>query len=113
MTLFRIIAVLAGALVLLLIVVILRAETTRLHYAIAQCERRADEVRQELLEAELELARLRNPTRIRQQMEQAVGQAAAEEPAAAQAVAKPKPAEKAKPAERPKPPERPRRRERG
>lgn len=111
MTLFRIIAVLAGGLVLLLFVVILRAETTRLHYAIAQCERRADEVRQELLEAELELARLRNPTRIRQQMEQAVGQAA-EEQAAAQAVEKPKPPEKAKPAEKPKPPERPRRRER-
>ncbi len=74
MTLFRIIAVLVGGLLLLLVVVIQRAETTRLHYEIARCERTADELRQELRESELELARLRNPTRIRQRMEQAVGQ---------------------------------------
>ena len=82
MTLFRTITVLLGGLALLLLVVILRAETTRLHYAISKCERDADGIRQELVEAELELARLRNPTRIRQRMEQAVNQFT-EEPAPA------------------------------
>ena len=74
-TLTRVIVVLVGGVVLLLAVVILRAETTRLHYAIARCERDADEIRQQVVEAELELARLRNPTRIRQHMEQAVAPA--------------------------------------
>jgi hypothetical protein len=82
MTLLRVIVVLVGGVALLLLVVILRAETTRLHYAGARCERAADEIRQQVVEAELELARLRNPTRIRQRMEQAVGPAA-EEPAPA------------------------------
>ncbi len=80
MTLFRIIVLLAGGLLLLLTVVTLRAETTRLHHEISRCERAADEIRQELVEAELELARLKNPTRIRQRMEQAVSRFA-EEPA--------------------------------
>jgi hypothetical protein len=74
-TLSRIIIVLVGGMALLLLVVILRAETTRLNYAIARCERDADEIRQQVVEAELELARLRNPTRIRQHMEQAVAPA--------------------------------------
>ena len=82
MTLFRTITILVGGLALLLLVVILRAETTRLHYAISKCERDADGLRQELVEAELELARLRNPTRIRQRMELAVDQFA-DEPAPA------------------------------
>ncbi|MEW6252524.1 MAG: hypothetical protein AB1716_17950 [Planctomycetota bacterium] len=72
MTLFRIIAVLVGGLLLLLVVVVQRAETTRLHYQIARVERAADDVRQQLRDAELELARLRNPTRIRQRVEQAL-----------------------------------------
>ncbi len=80
MTLFRVIVVVVGGLAVLLLVVILRAETTRLHCAIARYEREADGIRQDLVEAELELARLRNPTRIRQRMEQAVGQTA-EQPA--------------------------------
>jgi cell division protein FtsL len=80
MTLFRMMIVLAGGLVLLLAVVIVRAETTRLHYEVARCERSADELRQQLVEAELELARLRNPTRIKQRMEQAVGHFADEPP---------------------------------
>ena len=74
MTLFRTIVVLLGGLVLMLCVVILRAETTRLHYEISQCERRADDCRQRLREAELELARLRNPMMIRQKVEEAVGE---------------------------------------
>ncbi len=80
MTLFRIIAFLVGGLLLLLVVVIQRAETTRLHYEIARCERSADELRQQLREAELELARLRNPRRIRQSMEQALSQFGAPAP---------------------------------
>ncbi len=83
MTLFRVIVVLVGGLLLLLVVVIQRAETTRLHYEIARTERAADEQRQQLREAELELARLRNPTRIRQRMEQALSEIG--EPAAAPA----------------------------
>ena len=74
MTLFRMIVILTGGLLLLLVVVILRAETTRLHYEIAKCERSADELRQQLIYSEFELARLRNPTRIRQRVEQAVSQ---------------------------------------
>ncbi len=81
MTLFRIIAVLVGGLLLLLIVVIQRAETTRLHSEIARCERSADELRQQLREAELDLARMRNPTRIRQRVEEAVSQFAEPAPA--------------------------------
>ena len=82
MTLLRMIVFLAGGLVLLLAVVILRAETTRLHYEIARCERDADQIRQQLLEAELELARLRNPTRIRQRVEEAVSHLAEDKPPA-------------------------------
>lgn len=72
MTLFRTIVVLVGGLALLLVVVVLRAETTRLHFELSKCESRADEIRQELTYAELELARLRNPGRIRQQIQDAL-----------------------------------------
>ncbi len=65
MTLLRTISVLAGALVVMLAVVILRAETTRLHYEISRREARVQRCRQQLREAELELARLRNPMMIR------------------------------------------------
>lgn len=74
MTLFRIIVILAAGLVMMLFVVILRAETTRLHYEISQRERQAGEYRQQLREAQLELARLRNPMLIRKKVEQAVRQ---------------------------------------
>jgi len=77
MTLPRMIAVLVGGLLLLLVVVVLRAETARLHYEISQCERRADGLRQRLIEAELELARLRSPMGMRLRVEQAAGQMAA------------------------------------
>jgi hypothetical protein len=72
MTLFRTIVVMVGGLLLMLTVVILRAETTRLHYEVSQCERRADECRQRLREGELELARLRNPMVIRQKVKDTV-----------------------------------------
>ncbi len=74
MTLLRIIAVLVGGLLVLLVVVIQRAETTRLHSEVAQCEHKADELRQQLREAEMELARLRNPSTIWQRMQQSVAQ---------------------------------------
>ncbi len=74
MTLLRIIVVLVGGLLVLLVVVIQRAETTRLHYEIAQCGRKADELRLQLREAEMELARQRNPSRIWQRMQQSVAQ---------------------------------------
>ena len=74
MTLLRIIAVLVGGLLVLLVVVIQRAETTRLHYEIAQCQRTADELRLQLREAEMELARQRNPSSIWQRMQQSVAQ---------------------------------------
>ena len=72
MTLLRTIVVLAGALAVMLLAVILRAETTRLHYEISQCERQADDYRRQLHAAELELARLRNPMMIREKVEEAV-----------------------------------------
>ena len=78
MTLFRMIVILAGALVLLLIVVILRAETTRLHYEISQLERETEQYRQQWRESELELARLRNPMVIRERVRDAVRQFAEE-----------------------------------
>ncbi len=81
MTVFRMTVVLAGGLVLLLAVVVLRAETTRLHYEVSRCERQAESLRQQLLEAELELARLKNPVRLRQRMQEAVSRLV-EEPAA-------------------------------
>ncbi len=57
--------VLATALVAMMAVVLLRAETARLHYALSQVDQRAAVLRQELREKELELARLRNPAVIR------------------------------------------------
>ncbi|MCK4341816.1 MAG: hypothetical protein KAY37_08855 [Phycisphaerae bacterium] len=72
MTLFRMIVILAGGVALLLCVVILRAETTRLHYEISQCELQAEEMRLRLRAAELELARLRNPMVMRKKVAEAV-----------------------------------------
>jgi len=72
MTLFRMIVVLVIGLMVMLCVVILRAETARLHYEISQCERQAEEYRQQMHDAELELARLRNPMVIRRQVKEAV-----------------------------------------
>lgn len=74
MTLLRTIVVLAGGLALLLCVVVLRAETTRLHNEIAQCEQRAEQTRQRLREVELELERLRNPILLRNRVRDALEQ---------------------------------------
>jgi sensor domain CHASE-containing protein len=59
------ILVLVVVLVALLAVVVLRAETTRLHYELSQFDRREAVLRLELNEKELELERLRNPALIR------------------------------------------------
>lgn len=72
MTLFRTIVVLVGGLVLLLAVVILRAETARLNYETARVEREVVELREELRNAELRLARLRSPFFLRQRAEEAL-----------------------------------------
>ncbi len=91
MTVFRMIVILVGGLAILLLVVILRAETTRLHYEISKCERAADALRQDLQEAELELARLRNPMRIRQLVKEAVSRFTDEPAAPAEAPRRPSP----------------------
>jgi len=65
MTLARMIVILLGALLLMLAVVVLRAETTRLHYQLSQIDQQADLLWQELREEELELQRLRNPAVLR------------------------------------------------
>lgn len=72
MTLWRIIIIIGGALLLMLCVVTLRTETTRLHYVISQHEQRVTELRQKLRQAELELAQLKNPLLLRQKVEQAL-----------------------------------------
>ncbi len=65
MTLFRIIFVLLGGLTLMLGVVILRADTTRLHYLTSQHDAHVQRLREQIQRAELELQRLKNPMLIR------------------------------------------------
>jgi uncharacterized membrane protein len=65
MPLRTLILLLAIILVAMMTVVLLRAETTRRHYELSQLDRRAEVLRQELAEKELELERLRNPALIR------------------------------------------------
>ncbi len=65
MSLRRTVVILGAALVTLLAVVILRAETTRLHSELSRLDSRTAVLWQELREDELELARLRNPALIR------------------------------------------------
>ena len=65
MTLTRMVCILAGALAIMLAVVILRAERTRLDYDVSQLDRRADGLVQQLRAEELELARLKHPALIR------------------------------------------------
>lgn len=65
MTLTRIMIVLGGALTFMMTIVVLRAEATSLHYELSRYDARVDALNQELHERELELARLKNPARIR------------------------------------------------
>ncbi len=71
MPLRRTIVILAGAAATMLTVAMLRAETAHLHYVLSQLDRRAGALRQELREKQLELARLRNPAKIRSFLEAA------------------------------------------
>lgn len=61
MTLTRMIGLFAGALMVMLTVVVLRAETTRVHYEISLLDRRDDVLRQELRKEQVALQRARNP----------------------------------------------------
>ena len=67
-TLPRTIIVLVGALAIMLAVVALLAETTRVQYEQSQADRRAEELLLRLRGQELELARLRNPALIREKL---------------------------------------------
>jgi outer membrane biosynthesis protein TonB len=66
------IVVLSSGLAVMLVVVVLRTETTRLHFEVSQRERQSEGFRQQLRESELELARLRNPMLIREQVKEAL-----------------------------------------
>ncbi len=81
MTLTRMIVTLAGALAVMLTVVILRAECTRLHFDVSRLDKRGDGLIQQMREEELELARLRNPAVIRARVAEMrlAGQASAPE----------------------------------
>ncbi len=69
MSLKQAFVILAGGALVMLVVVMLRAESAALNYTLVNLERRAAILRQELHEKELELARLRNPARIRQRLD--------------------------------------------
>ncbi|MGE0480710.1 MAG: hypothetical protein AB7Q17_09585 [Phycisphaerae bacterium] len=95
MTLTRTVVALALLLVVMVTVVILRAETTRLGHDIAQLDARADTLVDQIREQELELTRLRNPELIRARVGELRlrGEAAPSKPAApARSAATPKPA---------------------
>lgn len=61
----RVLVVIGGALLTMLVVIGLRAETTRLNYEASELDHRASQLLQELRDKELELARLKNPVLIR------------------------------------------------
>ncbi len=65
MSLARVIVVLVSTLAVMLAVVILRTEATRMHRRTASLDERAVVLEQELREKELELSRRRSPTEIR------------------------------------------------
>lgn len=69
MTILRLSTVLVAAAIVLLAVVMIRAETTRLHYSLSRLDARADELRQQIRDRAVELQRLRDPARIRFQAE--------------------------------------------
>jgi hypothetical protein len=64
----RLTLVLLSSLLVMLAVVMLRSERTRLRFEISQTERETEALRQEVRERELELARLSNPGLIRQRL---------------------------------------------
>lgn len=84
--LLRVTAVLLSAAATMLAVVVLRAETRRYEYLTANADWEAQHLRQALHEREFELARLRDPSRIR---ERVVGRQLAEELGGNSAVTQP------------------------
>lgn len=64
----RLVVVLGLALMVLLGVVTLRAESARLHYRMSLLDHEAEQAWNDLRAAELELARVRNPARIRERI---------------------------------------------
>lgn len=72
MPLLRTIAVLLLGLALMLAVVMLRADTARLHFEVAHVERETELVVQQIADREIEAARLRSPMQIWEQLKQAV-----------------------------------------
>jgi hypothetical protein len=61
MTLRRMILLFMGVLAVMVSAVVLRAEATRVHYEIAELDRRDDGLRQEVRKEQLALQRARNP----------------------------------------------------
>ena len=70
MSRLRLVVLLSGGLLVMLSVVVLRAETTACNFEISRQEVRADELRLELRAKELELARFRDPAEIRKRLAQ-------------------------------------------
>jgi hypothetical protein len=93
-SLFRTIIILLAAMTVMLSAVALRAESARLHNQAARVDARLELLRRELREQELELARLRNPGKIRERI--AALRAGSEDPAALQP-SKPPTARRSKP----------------
>lgn len=89
MTLFRTLVVLAIALAVLLGVVALRAETTRLQYLTSKLDQEAEQALEQLRQHELELARLRNPMIIRERARALVWPGTEGAPPAAQLAERP------------------------
>lgn len=69
MTITRTIGVLVGGIVIMIAVVLIRAESSRLQNEAARLERQQAELRLESREQEIEIARLRNPALIRARVE--------------------------------------------
>lgn len=68
MTLARTLALLLGTLAVMLCVVTLQAETARIHSRLAALDRAEQDLREQLRAEELELARWRSPTLIREKL---------------------------------------------
>ena len=74
MSLTRMICLFLGALIIMLAVVILRAETTRLHHGISQLDRRDDVLRQKIRVEQIALHRERSPAELLERVRQMAAQ---------------------------------------
>ncbi len=90
MSVVRLVLILTAALAVLLTIVTLRAEATRLDFHTSEVERRTQARMREIREQELELARLRNPSTIRERVAELRLSGTAEGAAPATQPAKPK-----------------------